>query len=108
MSYWTDNAVMYAPHLAPLYGKQAIRELIEKRRTQPGYRIACTPCCAGIDERGGMAYTLGEGTVTLVDESGAPREHFGRYVSIWRKEEGQWRCAVKSWTPSVRTEPAGP
>ena len=103
MDFWTESAVMYAPNVPPLYGKKAIRELLEHRRSQPDYRITWVPGCAGIDERGSMAYTLGEGTVTLPDESGVAREFGGRYVAIWRNDGDRWRCAVKCWTPAPRT-----
>lgn len=101
MDFWTESAVLYAPNLPALYGKQAIRDLIEKRRTDPAHRITWTPSCAGIEPGGSMAYTLGEGTVTLADDAGVPREQFGRYVAVWRREPDRWRCAVKCWTPSV-------
>lgn len=105
MGYWTEDAVLYAPNLPPLYGTKAIREMIEGRRTNPAYRIAWTPSCAGVDEHGAMAYTLGRGTVSLVDDSGTLRELRGRYVAIWRKDGGRWRCAVKSWTPTSPERP---
>lgn len=100
MEFWTDDAVMYVPDLPPLHGKKAIRELLESRRAQAGYRTSWTQCCAGLDERGSMGYTLGTGAVSLADASGTPRERSGRYVAIWRRDDGRWRCAVKCWTPS--------
>lgn len=100
MEFWTEHAVLYAPNLPPLYGKQAIRELIQKRHGDPGYHVGWTPSCAGVDDCGAMAYTLGSGTVSLPDDSGVRRELGGRYVAIWQKEDGRWKCAVKCWTPS--------
>jgi len=100
MEFWTDDAVMYVPDLPPLHGKSAIREYLESRRAKSGKRISWTPCCAGLDEHGSMAYTLGTGAIPVVNESGADRDHNGRYVAIWRRDDGRWRCAVKCWTPS--------
>jgi ketosteroid isomerase-like protein len=108
MGYWAENAVMYAPDLPPLHGREAIGELIRNRRSRPGYKISWTPCCAGIEKDGSMAYTLGEGKVTLVDDSGVPREFGGRYVAIWREEADRWRCAVKCWTPAPLDSIASP
>jgi len=91
---------LYAPDTPQLHGKNAIREFMESRRAKPGDRISWVPCCAGLDECASMGYTLGQGRVTLADESGAPRDRNGRYVAIWRRDGERWRCAVKCWTPS--------
>jgi ketosteroid isomerase-like protein len=108
MDYWTDDAVLYPEGQLPRYGKLAIREFIARRRSRPGHRISWTPTCAGVDEHGGMAYTLGEGSATIVDESGEPCELTGRYVAIWRWDNGRWRCAVKCWNSSPREATFGP
>lgn len=100
MEFWTDDAVMYVPDLPALHGKNAIREYLESRRAKSGKRVSWTPCCAGLDERGSMAYTLGTGVIPLVNQSGADHDRNGRYVAIWRRDDARWRCAVKCWTPS--------
>ena len=99
MDFWTESAVMFVPDLPAFYGKQAIREIIDRRPPGLVYEVSWTPSCAGVDERGSMAYTLGEGQVSSVDESGVLRKHYARYVAIWRQDGDRWRCAVKSWTP---------
>lgn len=100
MDFWTDDAVMYVPDLPPLYGKKAIREHIESPRPRSDYRTSWTPCCAGLDEHGSLGYTLGTGVMPLVDEAGTVRDRNARFVAIWRRDDGRWRCAVKCWTPS--------
>ncbi len=104
MDFWDENAVLYAPDLPPLYGKLAIREFLERRRMRPDHRIRWVPTCAGADEVGSMAYTLGELTVTQPDDTGTATTLTGRYVSIWRRDGDRWRCAVKCWTPSPRDD----
>jgi ketosteroid isomerase-like protein len=101
MDSWTDDAVMYLPELPPLYGKKAIREFIETQSARSGEAKSWKPCCAGIDERGAMAYTLGEGTIPQAGKPSAGPAREGRYVAIWRRDDGRWRCAFKCWTPST-------
>jgi ketosteroid isomerase-like protein len=107
MTFWSDNATLYPEGHPPVYGKPAIREFIERRQSRPGSRITWTPCCAGIEEGGSMAYTLGEGSASVVDDAGVARELHGRFVAIWRKEGSEWRCTVKCWNASPREHPAG-
>ena len=90
--FWTEDAAIYLPDVAPVYGKKAVVETWASRRA------AWTPCCAGVDEGGSIGYTLGEGPVPGGNESTPPRK--GRYVAIWRKDEGRWRCALQCWTPA--------
>ncbi len=97
MEYWTDDATMYLPDSPPLQGKGAIRGYFE---SGGGKARSWAPCCAGIDDGGSMGYTLGQGSVSAAAGSGAPGERNGRYVAIWRNDDGRWRCAVKCWTPA--------
>ena len=108
MAYWTEDAVLYPEGHPPVYGRPAIREFMAAGRSAPGRGMAWTPCCAGVSDNGSMAYTLGEGTATVVEDTGATREVSGRYVSIWRKVRGAWRCAVKCWNASPRENRATP
>lgn len=122
MDFWAESAVMYVPDHPALHGRAAIRELLERshsaprvdhpqsapridrRPSEPRIDLAWTPTCAGVDEHSSMAYTLGDGQISIVDGSDVPRTRHARYVAIWRKEGDRWRCAVKSWTP---TPPSG-
>ncbi len=107
MDFWAESAVVYLPDLPPVYGKTAIREIIDRRPPGVVYEVSWTPSCAGVDEHSSMAYTLGEGHVSVVDESGVTHTRHARYVAIWQRQDDRWRCAVKSWTPmpSTSTEP---
>lgn len=108
MDFWTESAVVFLPNLPPVYGKTAIREIVDRRPPGLVYEVSWTPSCAGIDERGSMAYTLGEGQLSIVDESGVPRTRHARYVAIWQRGDDRWRCAVKSWTPMPSDAPGKP
>lgn len=96
-AYLTDDAVMYLPDQPPIYGKPAVAKLLSSR---PGRGMSWMPCCAGIEEQGTMAYTLGEGVLSRIGEDGAAQDRKARYVAIWRLDDGRWRCAVKCWTPA--------
>lgn len=108
MDFWTESAVVFLPNLPPAHGKTAIREIVDRRPPGLVHEMSWTPSCAGIDERGSMAYTLGEGHVSVTDGAGATHKLHARYVAIWRKEADRWRCAVKSWTPMPSDSPGKP
>jgi len=96
MDFWTEHAVMYVPDAEPIYGRQAIRDFLAAHNGSSANTIRWTPCCAGIDDGGSMAYTLGEGTFSAGSANSKP-VHV-RYLAVWHKDQGRWRCAVKCWT----------
>jgi len=103
VSYWTDDAIVIPPGFAPVVGKEALREYVRSSLQIPGFRISWKSTDAQVSPDGKMAYLLARNTVTMQGEGGKPMTMTGRAVTIWRREEDEWRCAVDIWNdePSV-------
>jgi len=105
LSYWTDDAVVLPPALAPVIGKAALRDYVENSLSIPGFKIMWKTTDVKFSPDLNLAYMLGENTVTINGSDGKPVTTKGRAVTIWRREtDGKWRCAVDMWNDSPRTE----
>jgi ketosteroid isomerase-like protein len=98
LSYWTDDAVVFAPGFPPLIGKPAIREYVENSLRIPGFKISWKSTDATFSPDMKLAYMFGENTVTTNGPDGRTITAKGQAVTIWRREpDGEWRCAVDIW-----------
>jgi ketosteroid isomerase-like protein len=98
LSYWTDDAVLIAPGLPPVAGKEALRQYVLSSLNIPGFNIKWHSTAVHISEDKTLAYMFSENAVTMNGPDGTPVTVKGRAVTIWRREaDGEWRCAVDIW-----------
>ena len=104
LSYWTDDAVVWAPAFAPVIGKAALRGYVENSFRIPGFKISWKSHEVRFSPDLKLAYMFGENTVAMNGPNGAPIRTKGRAITIWRRElDGQWRCAVDIWNEGPRS-----
>lgn len=78
VGFWADDAVVLAPDQPAVVGKAAIREFVKH-----------------------LGYLVEHNRVTFADSTGARQTHFGKAVTVWRKEaSGAWKCIVDTWNDS--------
>jgi ketosteroid isomerase-like protein len=98
IDFWADDAVMMAPDLPPLEGKQAIRSYLETAMATPGFSISWEPLSAHVSQSGDLAYLIERNVVELDDADGGHIVIHGKAVTIWRKNEnGNWENVVDMW-----------
>jgi ketosteroid isomerase-like protein len=98
LSYWTDDALVLAPGLPAVVGKDALRGYVLGSMQIPGFRITWTSTDVTLSPDGNLAYLFSQNAVTMNTPDGVPHTTAGRAVTIWRREsDGEWRCAVDIW-----------
>jgi ketosteroid isomerase-like protein len=104
LSFWTEDARVFAPGMPALSGKAALRSYVEGALAIPGFHITWTTSEASLSPDGQLAYLLSTNSVTMAGPEGQPVTTRGRAVTVWRREaDGNWRCAVDIWND----EPVG-
>jgi ketosteroid isomerase-like protein len=104
LSFWTDDARVYAPGLPVLSGKADLRRYVEGALAIPGFNITWSTSEASLSPDANLAYLLSTNTVTMAGPEGQPVTTRGRAVTVWRREsDGQWRCAVDIWNDQPAT-----
>ena len=95
VSFWTDDAVLFAPDHRPLEGKEAIRRFVADSFALPGFSVSWETTQAVVAAGGDLAYTVGKNRFTVTDDDGNPVTATGNGIAIWRKQkDGSWRCVV--------------
>ena len=95
---WADDAVMMAPGLPPLKGKDAIRNYVEEGNKIPGFSIKWEPLEAHLSEQGDMGYLIERNEITVNDSLGNPVRSYNKVVTIWKKQpDGKWKNVVDMW-----------
>ncbi len=98
LAYWTDDAVVLAPGLPAVIGKNALREYVQRSMDIPGFGISWTTTDVTLSADGTLAYMFSRNAVTMNAPDGTLATTEGRAVTIWRREsDGEWRCAVDIW-----------
>ncbi len=104
LSFWTEDARVFAPGMPAFSGKAALRSYVEGALAIPGFHITWTTSEASLSPDGQLAYLLSTNSVTMAGPDGQPVTTRGRAVTVWRREaDGNWRCAVDIWND----EPVG-
>jgi ketosteroid isomerase-like protein len=104
LSFWTDDARVFAPGWPAFSGKAALRSYVEGALAIPGFHITWITAEASLSPDAQLAYLLSTNAVTMAGPEGQPVTTSGRAVTVWRRDpDGNWRCAVDIWND----EPAG-
>ncbi|MFQ5568361.1 MAG: YybH family protein [Rhodothermales bacterium] len=95
LTHWTDHAVNFFPGAPPAVGKEAIRKLIRKNRSQPGFDLTWEGTKAFVAHGRDLGYTSGTFKLTVNDTEGHPLTRTGNYVCVWKKQpDGSWKRAL--------------
>jgi len=101
LAYWTDDARVVMAGEPTLAGKKAIREMVTKSLSTPGFHITWTPERAEVAASGDVGYTVGTNQFTITDAAGKTTVMPGRYLTVWRRDaSGHWKCVEDYSTPS--------
>jgi ketosteroid isomerase-like protein len=84
--------------MAPLKGKDAIRQYVAAGFQAPGFRLTWKAQEVVVNPGGMMAYEIADNEFTIADSTGALHTSVGKAVAVWRKDpDGVWRCVVDIW-----------
>ena len=89
-TYCAEDGVILRPENMPYVGKQTIKELLQKS-DDTAIHLTWEPTDGKISRSGDLGFTYGIYAMELKDGSQSMQ---GTYVSVWVKEDGQWRFAL--------------
>ena len=92
---FADDGVSYHDGQEPLVGPAAIRAWESRSKaSHPKAIITSTTDAIEIAAAGDMAVQTGEGRLTNLGENGEDRKvHRQRFVTVWKKVNGEWKVA---------------
>jgi ketosteroid isomerase-like protein len=98
ISFWGDDAKIFAPGMPLIEGKTAIRQFVQNSFATPGFSIRWKTIEVVVSGDGSMAYATGTNQMTMNDPQGKKVTIYGKAVTVWRKESsGTWKCIIDIW-----------
>jgi ketosteroid isomerase-like protein len=86
VSYFAADATIHAPGMAAVTGADAIRKTFGEMAGAPGFALSFAPTKAVVAASGDMGYTVGTYEMSMAGGS-----EKGKYVTTWKKENGEWK-----------------
>ena len=98
VSYYAEDAVVFAPNAPAASTKEAIRktwkEMITPSSTSGGWKTSKVE----VSKSGDLAGVNGTYDFTMNDRSGKPVHDHGNYVAVFKKQaDGSWKCIMDIW-----------
>ena len=87
-----DGQLLF-PNRPKAMGQQSIQEVVAADFAMPGFRVTWQQADVRVAQSGDLAVSIGSYHLTLSPPSG-PVEDRGKYMTVWRKVDGEWRVAA--------------
>ena len=94
VSFYADDASVYAPGAPIVTGKDNIRQAWSHMFDSPGFHLKVAPTKVEVAKRADLAYDAGTFEENLNGSDGTPMTVRGKYVVVWKKQSGQWKAVA--------------
>lgn len=95
ISYYTDDAILFAPSSPAAVGKEAVRKAWQGFLGGPPSKIDVSGTIIDVAASGDLAFERGEFTLTTTDAKGKTASATGKLVDVWKKQaDGSWKMAA--------------
>jgi uncharacterized protein (TIGR02246 family) len=95
-AYYSDDAVLMAPGMAPSVGRESIRATLKAMVADPALSLKFTAAKIDVAGSGDLGYTRGAYVMTMTDpQTKKVVQDHGSYVTTYRKDtEGKWKAVA--------------
>ncbi len=93
MSFMADDAILMPAGKDMVIGADAIRKNMTQSFTTPGYALRWEPMEGASSGMLGYTYGIYKSTMPRAG-GGPPAVSYGKYLTLWKKQGGDWKVAV--------------
>ncbi len=94
MSYYEDDAVLFAPSSPAVMGKDNIRNVIQRMLAAP-MQLTINVASIDVAHSGDLAIDRGTVEAAVTDKKGKATTQTSEYVLVWKKQaDGAWKIAA--------------
>jgi uncharacterized protein (TIGR02246 family) len=98
-TFYAENAVVMAPGMAAVKGRDAIQQAMAGMMQDPNFALSFAPTKIVVAKGGDMAYEIGDFQMTTSDKKKKPSTMKATYVVVWGKQlDGAWKALVDAPT----------
>lgn len=101
VSYMADDGETLAPNEPAASDKAAIKASWANLLGLPGLSIHWVPRRVQVAESGDLGFTSGTYMLTYNDANGQLVSDRGKYLEVWKKVDGKWKCLSDAYNSDV-------
>ena len=101
VAFMTEDGETLAPNEPAARGKDAIRASWKTLLGLPDLIIKWEPKRVQVATSGEIGYTSGTWTLTFTGPDGKPVSDHGKYLEVWKKIDGKWKCSSDMYNSDV-------
>ena len=101
VSYMADDGETLAPNEPAARDEAAIKASWAKLLGLPGLNVHWEPQRVQVAESREIGYTSGFYTLTFTDANGQTVTDHGKYLEVWKKVEGKWKCSTDAYNSDI-------
>ena len=98
-SLYTEEATLLEPNSPLVVGRENIQAIFQGFFNTSALELQLT--VIELSVHGDMAHRFGKYTLTIQPEEGDAVSDNGKYVEIWKRENGSWKMDVDIWNSSL-------
>ena len=101
VSYMADDGETLAPNESAARDKTAIKASWANLLGLPDVTVHWEPLRIQVAESGEIGYTSGAYTLTFTDAKGKTVNDRGKYLEVWKKIGGKWKCSSDAYNSDI-------
>ena len=98
-AFFAEEAKVLPPNSSIIVGRESIQEFFQAFFDAGGNDLHLT--VIDLHVIGDMAYKVGKYSLTIQPEEGEAISDNGKYVEIWKRDNGTWKMDTATWNSSV-------
>lgn len=99
--FMTDDGSTLPPNQPILTGKDAVSKGWQDMLSLTDSEVKWVPTQVQVSESGDMGFTTGTYTLTFTDPAGAKVNDKGKYLEMWKKVDGEWKCYLDMYSSDM-------
>lgn len=101
VGFVSDDTTMLPPNAPAAKGKDAVRKEWSSILGLKDVAVSWQPTTVQVADSGELGYTSGTYTLTFTDPKGGKVEDKGKYLEVWEKVAGQWKCQMDMYSSDL-------
>jgi ketosteroid isomerase-like protein len=97
-SYFAEDGVLLPMGSNIVMGRKAIQEHMSQSFSDPKFKLRWEPLAADVSKD--IGYTYGLYRAERPGDDGKVATSHGKYVTIWKKQRGEWKIVLDAGNPS--------
>lgn len=101
LSFMTPEVVLQPPNAPSIVGLPEVRKFYEDLYKLAIDSLGGASTMIIVAQSGDLAYDIGTNYLVLKDSLGNRVIDSGKYLAVWQKKEGKWKCSAISYSSNV-------